>query len=1033
MAFLAKYEATVTLGSGVSSSTVSVGTFSVADIAAFSVSTQADTSATTPEDACVTVEPLPGTGEITVSRQGTTGSVIVDVMFITDDEAEAQHFNSTSIGNGNNDFSMTSVVDLTEAYVISLGMSTDAANLDDECSVALTMTSVTNARAYTEGTPGIHELNFLVVRFPGATTQQVTQASNTPASITITAVDLDQTLHWSTQIPDAAATSWDHEETNTFSLLSTTNLQAFNFTFAGTVVQRDAHVVEFPANTFDSVQRDVDREFSPSASRTWTITSADTDFSFLVGSGWNAQGMYTSDSVAQDTNQEEVSWILRQNSATELEHSRNSSVTSPTSRISYEIAVWAAPPAGEIDGTAAGTSTVTGTLAGLGELDGTATGTAADVATLEGVGELQGTIAGTAADAATLQAVGALDGTATGTAADTATLQGTGSIAGSIAGTASDVATLQGTGSIDGTAAGTSTATATGVSLALGDGTAAGVATPTGTLQGVGQLQGTIAGTAADASTLQGIGQLQGTSVGTSTATATAISDGAISGAIPGEATTTGTLQGTGTLDGEIPGTSSDVATLQGTGALAGTSVGTSTATATAAAPGQVAGTAAGTSTVAGTLQGTGALDGTAVSTAADVASLTGTGTLQGTAAGTSTATATAVLPGQIAGTATGTAADAATLQGTGELSGTAAGTSTTVATAATVGELSGTVAAAAIVQGTLVGAGELSGVVVGASAEVGTLVGSAGLAGTSEGTTTDVATLFGVGALSGTIAGTSTATVGESGFAEGEAAGTSTATGTLTGQTSMAGTARGTSSVLADLVYQVTNAANFIFGSTLGTTWPAAPAQKLPDKDARYYALNALRTFISLLIFHRTNAPGERPIPFVVPKGSIMTEQPDDLRSAPMPGIAFLPGRVSHDTFGLGPPVAIEGTEDLHGDGTVLVRGGEHIETIILELWGSKIAERRALLAGLKVALRSDDGSTSIRLKLPEYYDQVVSFSLVDSQNIDGDEVSRNRRRAHIFLEMSVCEVFLVNTTTFEPTVDCQILDGNVNPALDC
>lgn len=223
------------------------------------------------------------------------------------------------------------------------------------------------------------------------------------------------------------------------------------------------------------------------------------------------------------------------------------------------------------------------------------------------------------------------------------------------------------------------------------------------------------------------------------------------------------------------------------------------------------------------------------------------------------------------------------------------------------------------------------------------------------------------------------------------------------------------------------------LFNNTLNVVYPEQETPQLPDRDARDYALRRLRDYICSLVFRRTNAPGMEPIPFRLPPESVMIEQPDDVRDAPLPGVGFIPGRGVHETFGLGPPVVIESSKGIAGPDTALLRNGDYVETFTIEVWGSKKAERRALLAGLKSALRASDGSSGIYLSLPDYFNQTAGFELIESQPIDADEVSRNRRRAHLMVTMRVCEVTLINVRPMKADVTTEVLDGNLFTTLDC
>jgi hypothetical protein len=225
----------------------------------------------------------------------------------------------------------------------------------------------------------------------------------------------------------------------------------------------------------------------------------------------------------------------------------------------------------------------------------------------------------------------------------------------------------------------------------------------------------------------------------------------------------------------------------------------------------------------------------------------------------------------------------------------------------------------------------------------------------------------------------------------------------------------------------------DLLFNSTLNRVYPPMPAALLPDKDARDYALAKLREYLCALVFQRTGDVNGPTIPFSLPKDSIQIQQPDDIKNLPLPGIGIIPGRGVHESIGLGPPVVIESSKDIAGPGTALLRNGDYVEPVTIEVWGSKSAERRALVAGLKSALRASDGSYGIYLLLPEYYNMTAEFALNESQYIDGDEVSRNRRRAHLMVTMRVCEVTLTNVNDLNSSLETTVLDGNLGIGIDC
>jgi hypothetical protein len=206
--------------------------------------------------------------------------------------------------------------------------------------------------------------------------------------------------------------------------------------------------------------------------------------------------------------------------------------------------------------------------------------------------------------------------------------------------------------------------------------------------------------------------------------------------------------------------------------------------------------------------------------------------------------------------------------------------------------------------------------------------------------------------------------------------------------------------------------AASRVDGQVFGDVQPGAPASPaLPWRDPRDHALMTLRRFISLLEFRRrggTDDP-EAGIPFLVPEERIHVFQTDNVEYVPpRPYIGVLPGRAIHEPYTIGPPPVVTRSRDVHGAGTVLVRQGDHVETIGLEVVGATHPERQGVVAGLKSVFRLQQDSGALRLVAAPYYGQVVSFRLDESEQLDDEAVS-GRRRGHLFIRMSVPEVTLV------------------------
>jgi hypothetical protein len=208
---------------------------------------------------------------------------------------------------------------------------------------------------------------------------------------------------------------------------------------------------------------------------------------------------------------------------------------------------------------------------------------------------------------------------------------------------------------------------------------------------------------------------------------------------------------------------------------------------------------------------------------------------------------------------------------------------------------------------------------------------------------------------------------------------------------------------------------------------WPDRPAQALPSYDARNAALKQFRRFLSTLMFQRSGPIADdtaTSIPFRVPIENIHIYQPDDIKMAKMPGFGIVPSLGVTEAFGLGPNDPEEDSFDVWSPGTVLVVTGDYQENFTLEVWGSKQAERRALVAGVKAAMMVSQDSSALRLRLTEYYDRAASFQILDTIYVDGDEVARNRRRALITIQLQVSEVALINANRLRPSFDLCVSD---------
>lgn len=201
----------------------------------------------------------------------------------------------------------------------------------------------------------------------------------------------------------------------------------------------------------------------------------------------------------------------------------------------------------------------------------------------------------------------------------------------------------------------------------------------------------------------------------------------------------------------------------------------------------------------------------------------------------------------------------------------------------------------------------------------------------------------------------------------------------------------------------------------------PRSDAPNLPDKGARYCALDRFCDFLSYLPFMRTMAGP--PQPFLVPRDQIHVYRPKSPQSAPdgirLPAIAFNTSEADETTTGwLGPDILIDGSEDVYGPNTALFYLGDHVEELQLEVIASEDAQRRAIVEGIKQAIRSSDDSGAFRLSVPAYFDQDAEFLLLRSKYVEDEHAVRNRRVAQLTIQLYIPEVMLANAITLQPII---------------
>lgn len=206
----------------------------------------------------------------------------------------------------------------------------------------------------------------------------------------------------------------------------------------------------------------------------------------------------------------------------------------------------------------------------------------------------------------------------------------------------------------------------------------------------------------------------------------------------------------------------------------------------------------------------------------------------------------------------------------------------------------------------------------------------------------------------------------------------------------------------------------------------PSPVPSKGVDKEPRDWALERLALYLSRVRYYRTGATGQPAIEFRIPRSNIRTEQPDAEKDLRFPSIAFQPGPGISLEIGLGAGQDDPSTFEVYGPQTVVVHSADYTERVVLEVWGSSIPERRAIMSGVRNALTSGERGYGIRMRLPKYFNAIAQYTLVESQRIDDADAVRNRRRGQLVIELLVPELQLVGINRLRPTVDVTTNDGN-------
>lgn len=208
------------------------------------------------------------------------------------------------------------------------------------------------------------------------------------------------------------------------------------------------------------------------------------------------------------------------------------------------------------------------------------------------------------------------------------------------------------------------------------------------------------------------------------------------------------------------------------------------------------------------------------------------------------------------------------------------------------------------------------------------------------------------------------------------------------------------------------------LFGSPFGEVFPPRENPQNLAVDGRTVALRILREYITNLNFFLPGAKGSRQVKkFNILPENFHIEWPDHEEDLRFPGIVVVPSRARYDVIGLVAYVE-ETTRDVYAPGTVLQWQGEYVETIQLEIQASTRPERRSILAGIETAINPTEQMSGLRFRMPDYYNELVCFTLNDRENLDDPFSAKNRRRAQLGIEMRFNIVALVNYSPLTPQV---------------
>lgn len=219
------------------------------------------------------------------------------------------------------------------------------------------------------------------------------------------------------------------------------------------------------------------------------------------------------------------------------------------------------------------------------------------------------------------------------------------------------------------------------------------------------------------------------------------------------------------------------------------------------------------------------------------------------------------------------------------------------------------------------------------------------------------------------------------------------------------------------------------IQGLPWGTVYPPRTPPPLPTVEGRSVALSILRKYIGELTFHvptgaqvSATTPGSTKEFRICPE-RFFIEDADAIHEAELPAIAITPGKSDYNCIGLCVYLD-ESTLNKFGKGTVIQWQSEAFEIFTMEVWASSRAMRRALCAGIEVALCPTEYMYGVRFRMPDYWDETVCFTLLDRTNLSNDAARKGRLQTNFSIEMRFNVVALVNANSLQPYTTVDVMD---------